>query len=185
VTPTKAVRLLSAQRAANGIPGAARISDRLSAACAKHLAYLRANLGAYDRGPHDEQPGLPGYSESGSSVASWSEFAPGAYWSGRANPWDEGTFDRCTGSYAPLHEQQLLSPTATKAWYAEGPDETGRYLYSCMGVADSRRFSRARFFSYPGNGSKGVARGLLAASEAPVSPAQLVGLGRTSATGRI
>lgn len=182
-TAGEGVALLSAQRAKNGIPSRLTVDQRLSSGCALHLAYLRVNPQEYNGNPHREDPGKTGYTALGASAAAQSDLAPVNYWSADGNPWDMGTLDPYNSFVAPIHENRLMDPATTRAWYAEAPDATGRYRYACMGAAGRRGFAATHFYSFPGSGRSGVAAGVYAGLEAPANPAAYVGLNPGAVTG--
>ncbi|MEA2221359.1 MAG: hypothetical protein QOJ35_3985, partial [Solirubrobacteraceae bacterium] len=94
IAPTEALRLLNAQRAANGIPGDVVEAPALSDGCARHDAYIAANGGALVQG---EDPAKPGYSPAGDRQTLDSS-GPQALsgdprWSDDASPWTLSPID--------------------------------------------------------------------------------------------
>src|SRR5215207_4342656 len=62
VAPAEALRLLNAQRAANGLPGDVVESTAMSDGCAKHVAYMASNATGLVSG---EDPAKAGYTPEG------------------------------------------------------------------------------------------------------------------------
>ena len=94
-TAERAIALLNAQRAANGLPAGIVEDPTLTADCAAHDRYMALNHVL----THFEQPGDPGYSDGGAYAGRNSVLARGANWS-ESNPYET----------APLHLDQLLAP---------------------------------------------------------------------------
>src|SRR4051812_20223489 len=87
---------LNAQRAANGIPAGIIEKSDWSAACAKHMEYVRVN----DQLTHDEEPDRPGYTAEGAWAGGTSVLSSSRAWWPQGNPWEN----------APVHLMQLLGP---------------------------------------------------------------------------
>jgi hypothetical protein len=165
VSGAEIVRLLSAQREANGIPGSLVERSDWSAACAKHN-YYEAQTGEFG---HEENPSSPFYSAEGDWAGRHSVIAYGRSWS-TGNPWEE----------APIHLLQMLAPALGEMGAAES------YGHNCATTFPGyTRPSPAALtaYSYPGNGATGVVPTEYAA-ESPFIPGDFVGLPEGTATGR-
>ena len=93
------LKLLNAERAANGIPAGVVENPVWSVACQLHNAYEHR----YNELSHSETEGKPGFSSAGNLIAQTSVLAQGIYWgppTGTANPYDN----------APFHLFDLLNP---------------------------------------------------------------------------
>ena len=168
LAPSEAVRLLNAQRAANGIPGDLVQAPGLSDGCAKHGAYIAANGGALTQG---EDPAKPGYTPEGDrqTLASSGPQALSSdpRWSDTANPW----------LLQPISLYRLFDPELTAVGYDDGSG------VACMRVAGGRAPATApELYSVPGNGAIGVPYSELN-QEAPYVPQQLAGIAAAQATG--
>jgi hypothetical protein len=168
IAPTEALRLLNAQRAANGIPGDVVEAPGLSDGCAKHGNYIALNGGALTQG---EDPAKPGYTAEGDRQTLASSgpqaLSSDARWSDTATPW----------LLAPLQLYRLFDPEVVAAGYN---DDHG---IACMRVAGGRAPATApELYSVPGNGRIGVPFSELN-HEAPYTPQQLAGLSAEQATG--
>jgi hypothetical protein len=173
VTPARAVELLNAQRASNGLP--ANITERQdwSAACAKHNYYMR-KAGYFG---HDEDPQSPYYTADGAWAGQNSVLTSGGVWEYQ-NPWET----------APIHLIQLLAPKLAEMGVNDSTGTTGIY----KGVGDicattwpgytRAQPSNVAAYSYPGDGQTGVDP-LERASESPFVPGDFVGLPGGSRTG--
>lgn len=164
----RAVAGLNAQRALSGLPRVQH-APRMSKGCALHNKYMRLNgLG------HGEKPGKPGYTKLGAregdgsstEVLGAGRFSFGTWTAAAGGPWENG----------PIHLYLLLHPR----WTHAGADLSPPYV--CMRLGGFRPEPREpAFFSYPGDGRKGVPPAQTA-REAPYVPQQLVGIpaGRTT-----
>ena len=168
LAPSEAVRLLNAQRAANGIPGDLVEAPGLSDGCAKHGAYIALNGGALTQG---EDPAKPGYTPEGDRQTLASS-APQALssdprWSDTANPW----------LLQPISLYRLFDPEIAAVGYN---DDKG---VACMRVAGGRPPAQGpELYSLPGNGRTGVPFSEVN-HEAPYVPQQLAGIAPDQATG--
>jgi hypothetical protein len=166
--PADALRLLNAQRAANGIPGDIVEAPGLSDGCAKHGAYVALNGGAL---VHGEDPSKPGYTPEGAGQTLDSS-APEALsstptWTDTTNPW----------TLAPIDSYRLFDPEVAAAGYA---DDHG---IACMRVRGGRAAATApELYSVPGNGRTAVAQSEVNGG-APYAPQQLAGIPAGQATG--
>lgn len=165
VGSSEIVRLLNAQREANGIPGDVTERGDWSAACAKHN-YYEAQTGEFG---HSEDPGSPYYSAEGDWAARNSVIASGTSWTD-GNPWED----------APIHLLQMLAPELSEMGAAES------YGHNCATTWPGyNRPSPTTFtaYSYPGDGVSGVVPTEYA-SESPFIPGDFIGLPEGTATGR-
>jgi hypothetical protein len=157
------IKLLNAERAANGIPAGIVENPVWSVACQLHNAYEHR----YGTLSHEETEGKPGYSSAGNLIAQTSVLAQGIYWgppSHTGDPYDN----------APFHLFDLLNPrlASTGAADSEG--------FGCVEIElGTGRAAPAsvKAYSFPGNHRRGVAVSQRA-EEMPESPAQAVGLGK-------
>jgi hypothetical protein len=168
IAPAEALRLLNAQRAANGIPGDLVEAPGLSDGCAKHSNYLALNGGALTQG---EDPAKPGYTAEGDRQTLASSgpqaLSSDARWSDTANPW----------LLSPISLYRLFDPEVTAAGYSDD------HAIACMRVAGGRAPAAAtELYSLPANGSTGVPMSELN-HELPYTPQQLAGLPAEQATG--
>jgi hypothetical protein len=167
-TAQEAIAMLNAQREANGIPGGITENADWSQGCANHLEYLRRNPDEWNSGPHDEQPGHGGFTDSGRSAAQSSVLTPNQGFSqAGGNPWE----------YAPIHLMQLLAPALSVTGYADSPG-------GCMSTF--RGYQRPGpdppvVYTYPGNGSTIYPE--MTAFESPFTPGEHVGIPAGTATG--
>ena len=157
------LKLLNAERAANGIPAGVTENPVWNVACQLHNAYEHR----YNELSHSETEGKPGYSSAGNLIAQTSVLAQGIFW-GPGNPYDN----------APFHLFDLLNPrlSSTGAADSEG--------FGCVEIElGTLRPAPAAVtaYSYPGDHRRGVALSQRA-EEMPETPAQAVGLGK-KATG--
>ena len=159
------VKLLNAERAANGIPAGIVENPGWSVGCQLHNAYEKR----YGALTHEETEGKPGYSSAGILSAATSVLAQGIYWgpptaAPSGNPYDN----------APFHLFDLLNPRLSSIGAA---DTEG---FGCVEVElGTVRPAPAtvRAYSYPGDRRRGVAF-TQRAEELPETPAQTVGLGK-------
>jgi hypothetical protein len=167
-TAQEAIAMLNAQREANGIPGGITENADWSQGCANHLEYLRRNPDEWNSGPHDEQPGHDGFTDSGQSAARSSVLSPnGGFSQAGGNPWES----------APIHLMQLLAPALSVTGYADSPG-------ACMSTF--RGYQRPGpdppvVYTYPGNGSAIYPE--MTAFESPFTPGEHVGIPAGTATG--
>ncbi len=91
----RVAKLLSAERAANGIPSGIATDSKLSADCAAHDRYMADGPGL----THAEARGVKGYSRGGAYAAANAVLAQGDGWE-QGDPYE----------HAPLHLDQLLAP---------------------------------------------------------------------------
>jgi hypothetical protein len=157
------VKLLNAERAANGIPAGIVENPVWSVACQLHNAYEHR----YAALSHEEAEGKPGFSSAGNLIARTSVLAQGLYW-GPPNP-SGNPYDN-----APFHLFDLLNPRLSSAGAA---DSEG---FGCVEIElGTLRAAPAavKAYSFPGNHRRGIAVSQRAA-EQPESPAQAVGLGK-------
>ena len=162
-TPT-ILKLLNAERAANGIPAGLTENPVWSVACQLHNAYEHR----YGTLSHEETEGKPGFSSAGNLIAQTSVLAQGIYWGPPAPPTGD-PYDN-----APFHLFDLLNPriSSTGASDSEG--------FGCVEIElGTLRAAPAavKAYSFPGNHRRGVAVSQRA-EELPESPAQTVGLGK-------
>ncbi len=168
IAPAEALRLLNAQRAANGIPGDVAHAPGLSDGCAKHGNYIALNGGALT---HGEDPAKPGYTPEGDRQTLASSgpqaLSSDTRWSEAANPW----------LLAPISLYRLFDPEVTAAGYDD------EHAVACMRVAGGRAPPAApELYSLPGNGRIGVPISELN-REAPYAPQQLAGIAAEQPTG--
>lgn len=168
LAPGEALRLLNAQRAANGIPGDVVHAPGLSDGCAKHGNYIALNGGALTQG---EDPAKPGYTAEGDRQTLASSgpqaLSSDTRWSETANPW----------LLQPIALYRLFDPEVTAAGYDDA------HAVACMRVAGGRAPPTApELFSVPANGGAGVPISELN-REAPYTPQQLAGIPAEQATG--
>jgi hypothetical protein len=168
IAPADALRLLNAQRAANGIPADVALAPGLSDGCAKHGNYIALNGGALTQG---EDPAKPGYTPEGDRQTLASSgpqaLSNDTRWSDSANPW----------LLQPIALYRLFDPEVAAAGYDDG------HGVACMRVAGGRPPATVpELYSVPGNGRAGVAISELN-SEAPYTPQQLAGIPAGQATG--
>jgi hypothetical protein len=162
------IKLLNAERAANGIPAGIVENPVWSVACQLHNAYEHR----YGVLSHAETEGKAGFSSAGNLIAQTSVLAQGIYWGqpGRGGSGPSGNpYDN-----APFHLFDLLNPRI-----------------SSIGASDSEGFgcveielgtlrpapAAVKAYSFPGNHRRGVAVSQRA-EELPESPGQTVGLGK-------
>lgn len=163
-TSAGVIASLSAQRAANGLPGDITERSDWSSACAQHNAYMQQNnvIG------HGEDPSRPGYTSEGAWAGQNSVLAYGS------------TFD--TGNpfeLAPIHLDQLLAPRLN----AIGADERGGYVCVTTWPGYLRSpVGTPVIQTYPGDGRTGVP-GSETARESPFTPGDFVGLPQGTTTG--
>ena len=123
IAPAEALRLLNAQRAANGIPGDVVQAPGLSDGCAKHGNYIALNGGALTQG---EDPAKPGYTAEGDRqtlVSSGPQaLSSDTRWSDVANPW----------LLQPIALYRLFDPEVAAAGYDDS------HAIACMRVAGGR-----------------------------------------------
>jgi hypothetical protein len=168
LAPAEALRLLNAQRAANGIPGDLVEAPGLSDGCAKHGNYVALNGGAPTQG---EDPAKPGYTPEGDRQTLQSSgpqaLSSDTRWSDSANPW----------LLAPISLYRLFDPEVAAAGYND------EHAIACMRVAGGRAPAPGpELYSVPANGRTGVPLSELN-REAPYTPQQLAGLPAEQATG--
>ena len=162
LSATEQIAALNAQREAHGIPAGIVERPEWSEGCRRHMAYIAANGGELT---HDEQPGNPGYSPEGAKAGELSVLAPGPYAFGpRGNAFET----------APLHLMQTLAPALDEMGVWGGCATTG--------LGDDRTTTQPALYTYPGDGSTGVARSETA-SELPFVPGDFVGLPQGTTTG--
>jgi hypothetical protein len=153
------VKLLNAQRAANGIPAGVTENPVWNVACQLHNAYEHR----YNELSHSETEGKPGFSSAGNLIAQTSVLAQGIFW-GPGNPYEN----------APFHLFDLLNPriSSTGAADSEG--------FGCVEIElGTMRPAPAAVtaYSYPGNHRRNVPVSQRA-EEMPETPGQAVGLGK-------
>lgn len=161
ITSTEAVSHLNAQRLANGIPGVTE-SPTLSEGCRNHNAYMKLNNGMI----HGENPGNPGYTESGAGKAPGS--GGSEVLSGGGEAWDDAW--KNPWSTAPIHLLLMFQPSVTLA----GQDDNGDYECMRMSSVYGQPKPAAPVYSLPGNGAANVPSSYYAA-EYPYTPGELVG----------
>ncbi len=157
------VKLLNAQRAANGIPAGVTENPVWNVACQLHNAYEHR----YNELSHSETEGKPGFSSAGNLIAETSVLAQGLEWNPASPPGDP--YDN-----APFHLFDLLNPriSSTGAADSEG--------FGCVEIElGTLRAAPAAVtaYSYPGNHRRDVPVSQRA-SEMPETPAQAVGFGK-------
>ncbi len=157
--------LLSAERAANGIPSAVATDPKLSAACAAHDRYMAGGPGL----THAEIRGTKGYSVSGAYAAANAVLAQG-------EGWDHGDpYER-----APLHLDQLLAPRLAIIGSA---DFDGFSCTTTFPGWTRPAPSVPKVYTFPGPGAA-IAPSEVT-SELPLTPTGLVGLRRGASTGPV
>jgi hypothetical protein len=169
------IKLLNAERAANGIPAGVVENPVWSVACQLHNAYEHR----YNELSHAETEGKPGFSSAGNLIAQTSVLAQGIYWSSSASrdPREPPGSSAPTGNpydNAPFHLFDLLNPriSSTGAADSEG--------FGCVEIELGTLRpapTSVKAYSYPGNHRRGVPVSERA-EESPESPAQTVGLGK-------
>jgi hypothetical protein len=169
VTAQRAIDLLNAQRAANGIPAGIVENPDWSNGCALHNEYLRLNPDEWSSNPHDERPGRPGYTQAGRQAAQSSVLssADGYADTGATNPWE----------YAPIHLMQLLAPQLSVTGYADTP---GACMWTWPGYQRPGPAQPA-LYSYPGDGA--TIYSSMTANESPFVPGDFVQLPKGTKTG--
>jgi hypothetical protein len=156
------IAALNAQREANGIPaGIVEVAD-WSEACRRHMAYIEANGGVLT---HEELPGKPGYTSEGAMAGMRSVLSPEPMAFGPSG----NAFEM-----APLHLMQTLAPALSKLGVSGGCATTG--------LGSDRTAAQPALFTYPGDGTTGVARSVTA-NELPFVPGDFVGLAQGTTTG--
>jgi hypothetical protein len=168
IAPAEALRLLNAQRAANGIPGDVVQAPGLTDGCAKHGNYIALNGGALTQG---EDPAKPGYTAEGDRQTLASSgpqaLSSDTRWSDAASPW----------LLQPIALYRLFDPEVVAAGYDDS------HAVACMRVAGGRApATTPELYSVPGNGRTGVAISELN-REAPYTPQQLAGIPADQVTG--
>ncbi len=176
-TPSEAIRLLNAQRTANGLPGGIVEDPAWSQGCRLHIAYLVRNRfdDAGGASPHEEDPAKPGYTPAGADAAANAELSWDANSRGEATggvPWTAAGGDPWED--APFHLQSILDPDLTTVGYADG----------CL--RDGGGHARPappipQVYTYPGPGRTIYREQTV--SEGPASPGDLVGLSQPTTTG--
>jgi hypothetical protein len=161
-TATEQIAALNAQREANGIPGGIVEQPQWTEGCRKHMAYIAANGGVLT---HEEDPDKPGYTPEGASAGLHSVLAP-----------DPVAFGPGGNAFetAPLHLMQTLAPALAQMGVSAGCATTT--------PGYDRPATRPSLFTYPGDGSGGVARSETA-SEMPFVPGDFAGLPQGTTTG--
>jgi len=163
VTAQRAVQLLNAERARNGLPPDVRERAEWSDACRKHDRYRE--LGSGDG--HDEDPSKPGYTAEGAWAGQNSVLwylAPS--WE-LGNPWEPG----------PIHHAQLLAPELQQTGVHAG--QTWQCATTWPGY--TRPPVAPQLWTYPGPGAEtGFA---FNAFESPFTPGQFVGFPQGTVTG--
>lgn len=167
--PSRALALLNAQRAFNGIPAEIALRDDWSANCAKHSDYMR-KTGTME---HSEDPSSPYYTPEGDQAARSSVL--GGTWSmsldtSAADPYASNPYET-----APIHLMQLLGPGLAETGIA--PDCT----YTWPGYTRPAP-AAPQMLSYPGDGTRGIYYSERAA-ERPFVPGDKVGLPEGTTTG--
>jgi hypothetical protein len=162
-TARRAIAVLNAQRAANGLPAGITENPTWSRGCAMHDRYMARN----NLLTPTEDPTKPAYTYGGWYAGINAVVSQGTNWDS-GNPYES----------APLHLDQLLAPRLVSTGSADldgygctttfpgwtGPDPAALTVYT-----------------YPGNGAT-IYRSE-AAHELPETPGQLVGLAATATTG--
>lgn len=161
----EAIRLFNAQRAANGLPGGITENASWSSACAQHNEYERQNGGL----THEEESGMPGFTEEGTFAGENSVLAQGPTWS-QGNPWET----------APIHLIQLLTPRLKSMGVADG----GGFVCATTwpGFDQDNGPAAPVVSTYPGDGQTGW-RTSEVASEGPFTPGDKLGLPQPTRTG--
>lgn len=159
-SPAKVIRVLNAERRANGIPAGIKVSSIWSTRCHKHDHYMAVNNVL----THYEEPSKPGYTKGGAWAGEKSVLEYGSTWLD-GDPYDQ----------APLHFAQLMQPRLVKSGAYEL--RASGTIWGCTTTWPG--FTRPdpannRVFTYPGNGTKGV-RYSYHASEFPKTPNDIVG----------
>lgn len=171
------IAFLNQQRAQHGIPADVAEVATWSAACAKHMAYLKAT-GKFQ---HHEDNTDPEYSDEGHWGGMHSVLVSGgdAFLAGGVNSFE----------YAPIHLMQMLAPYITRSGASSGCLVTQGDGDPLGGGASSERaFASPQAYTYPGNGTTGW-RTAEGSYEFPFVPAAVVGLNdagdvtRSSTTG--
>ena len=164
-TGAEIVSYVNAQRAANGIPAGITERPDWSQSCADHNRYMDQNGGV----THDEDASMPGYTKNGAWAGQNSVLTDIGDWTPAQNPFET----------APIHLAQLLGPDLVEM----GADQYDGYTCATTYPGYTRPAPAAvTGYSYPGNGTSGVAAGEVAA-EAPFTPGELVGLPAGTETG--
>ena len=158
-TAADAIAHLNAQRAAHGLPADVVENPRWSEGCRLHNVYRAANGTGAD--PHDEDPGLPHYTDLGREAARSSVLASGGWPADGSNPWE----------YAPIHLMQLLAPDLAVTGWADG------CMWTFPGYTRPAP-EQPHLLSYPGDGASIYPEET--ADEWPFTPGEFVGLGRAT-----
>jgi hypothetical protein len=177
-TPRDVLRIINAQRRANGIPPIPRLDSALSAGCAAHLHYLAANNLFLD---HGEDPGRPGSTPAGRGEGRYAFYQEDL--AIEQFPWSSLPAWPPRGPFqdGPFHMQTFFDPTTSAVGYAEGPaprGEPGAWHRVCLRTLDNNQQQSGprRFYSVPGPNASHVAPSYRA-SEGPETPTQALGLG--------
>ena len=160
----QALRLLNAERTADGLPAGLTLSRRWSAECAAHDDYERLN-GVL---APTENPDSAGASVGGAWAGQDSDLAEGR-WTRRADPWED----------APIHLLALLAPSLKVV----GIDDAGYQCATTFPGLVRAPTATDRIFTYPAAGATGVPPSELA-RESPFVPGQFVGIPNGRTTGR-
>ncbi len=164
-TGAEIVSYVNAQRAANGIPVGITERPDWSQSCADHNRYMGQNGGV----THDEDASAPGYTKNGAWAGQNSVLTDIGDWTPAQSPFEA----------APIHLAQLLGPDLVEM----GADQYDGYTCATTYPGYTRPApATVTGYSYPGNGTSGVASGEVAA-EAPFTPGELVGLPAGTETG--
>lgn len=167
--PARALALLNAQRASNGLPAGIALRGDWSVNCAKHYDYM-LKTGTME---HREDPASPYYTPEGNEAAGSSVL--GGTWSmsldpGTADPYASNPYES-----APIHLMQLLGPELSETGIAPACTYTwDGYNRPAPAVA--------QVLTYPGDGTRGIYWHETAA-ELPFVPGDKIGLPQGTTTG--
>lgn len=162
-TARRAIAVLNAQRAANGIPAGITENRTWSHDCALHDRYMANNNSLTPT----EDPSKPAYTSGGAFAGINAVISQGTNWD-KGDPYES----------APLHLDQLLAPRLSSAGSADVDGYSCTTTFPGWTGPDPAALT---VYTYPGNDAT-IYRSE-AARELPETPGQLVGLSATATTG--
>jgi hypothetical protein len=156
-TPTDDLAWLNEKRSANGIPAVIALDAEWSAACALHVAYMRATGTV----THAQDPSSPAYTAAGNWAGTHAVLASTEPWTATRFIWER----------APLHLAQLLAPRLERMGIADD----GQLVCATTLPGYTRPAPAGlQVVTYPGNGSRIYPSEI--AEEWPSTPAEALGL---------